>query len=207
MSPEAGIALVVTLLWGPTALWLLYRAVRGHQRPHSFGPFASPSESTSRDHRPPAELEALVEADGLWACGACRSLNRREASRCYSCRSAKGIADRQASTERPVSPGVPVMAESVARSSGDLPVSPGVPVMAESVARSSGDLPVSPGVPVMAESVARSSGGAAGATATDDIPRNAPTPAGPEFRPEPRNGRRSGRGRSRARVSVSRASG
>ncbi len=31
MSPELGFALFLTLLWGPTALWLGYRALRGHR--------------------------------------------------------------------------------------------------------------------------------------------------------------------------------
>jgi hypothetical protein len=128
MSAELGV-LFVALLWGPTALWLVYRTLRGRQGRLS-GPF-------SRSQLAPDELEALVGSDGFWACGTCRSLNRGEANRCYSCRTAKGSAGRPAPRELPVSPGVPVMAEGTARSSRELPVSPGVPVMAEGTARSS----------------------------------------------------------------------
>jgi len=131
MSPEMGV-LFVALLWGPTALWLVYRTLRGH-RGRLSGPF-------SRSQLAPDELEASVDSDGFWACGTCSSLNRGEANRCYSCRTAKGSAGRQAPSELPVSPGVPVMADSVARSSRELPVSPGVPVMAASAARSSGEV-------------------------------------------------------------------
>ena len=129
MSLELGV-LFAALLWGPTALWLVYRTLRGRQGRLS-GPF-------SRSQLAPDELEALVGSDGFWACGTCRSLNRGEANRCYSCRTGKGSAGRPAPRELPVSPGVPVMAEGTARSSRELPVSPGVPVMAEGTANSSG---------------------------------------------------------------------
>ena len=111
MSPEMGV-LFVALLWGPTALWLVYRTLRGH-RGRLSGPF-------SRSQLAPDELEASVDSDGFWACGTCSSLNRGEANRCYSCRTAKGSAGRQAPSELPVSPGVPVMAASAARSSGEV---------------------------------------------------------------------------------------
>jgi hypothetical protein len=57
-----------------------------------------------------------LESDGTWFCRRCRSLNRREANQCYSCRMAK--AGRQTPGRPAGSPGVPVMAESIARSSG-----------------------------------------------------------------------------------------
>jgi hypothetical protein len=165
MSLELGV-LFAALLWGPTALWLVYRTLRGRQGRLS-GPF-------SRSQLAPDELEALVGSDGFWACGTCRSLNRGEANRCYSCRTAKGSAGRPAPRELPVSPGVPVMAEGTARSSRELPVSPGVPVMAEGTARSSRELPVSPGVPVMAEGTAHSSGEAARTAVALATQRDAP---------------------------------
>ena len=110
MSLELGV-LFAALLWGPTALWLVYRTLRGRQGRLS-GPF-------SRSQLAPDELEALVGSDGFWACGTCRSLNRGEANRCYSCRTGKGSAGRPAPRELPVSPGVPVMAEGTAHSSGE----------------------------------------------------------------------------------------
>ena len=165
MSPELGI-LFAALLWGPTALWLVYRTLRGRQGRLS-GPF-------SRAQLAPDELEALVGSDGFWACGTCRSLNRGEANRCYSCRTAKGSAGRPAPRELPDSPGVPVMAAGIARSSRELPDSPGVPVMAEGIARSSRELPDSPGVPLMAEGIAHSSGEDASTTVALATPRDAP---------------------------------
>jgi hypothetical protein len=96
MSPELGIALFVTLIWGPTLLWVGYRTLRGHRGPNGF-----------------------------WVCGTCRSLNRREANRCYGCRTAMSSAVRQAPGELQdpgellVSRGVPVMADGIARSSGE----------------------------------------------------------------------------------------
>ncbi len=177
MNPELGVVLFVALLWGPTALWLAYRALRGHQ-----GGLAESSTAVSKPMRSlplaPDELEALVDSDAFWVCGTCRSLNRREGNRCYSCRTAKGIAGRQAPGQLPVSRGFPVMAEGIARSPRRLPVSRGVPVMAEGIARSPRQLPVSRGVPVTAEGIARSSGAAAGTMVALAAPRNAP--AAPE---------------------------
>jgi len=154
MDPEFGVVLIVALLWGPTALWLAYITIRGHRGQHDSGPFTAVSEPMRSLQLAPDELEALVELDGFWVCRTCRSLNRREGNRCYSCRTAKGIAGRQAP--------------------GQLPFSRGVPVMAEGIARSSGQLPFSRGVPVMAEGIARSSGAATGTTVAIATPRNAP---------------------------------
>ena len=137
MSPEFGIVLIVALLWGPTGLWLAYRAFRGYQGGRAESSTAV-SEPTRSLQLAPDELEAQVESDGFWVCGTCRSLNHREWNRCYSCRTAKGIAGRQAPGQLPVSRGFPVMAEGIARSPRQLPVSRGVPVMAEGIARSFG---------------------------------------------------------------------
>ncbi len=149
MSPEIGV-LFVALLWGPTALWLVYRTLRG-RRGRLSGPF-------SRSQLAPDELEAVVGSDGFWACGTCRSLNRGEAERCYKCRMAKGAADRLAPSELPISPGVPVMAKGAADrlAPSELPISPGVPVMAKGAADrlAPSELPISPGVPVMAKGAA-----------------------------------------------------
>jgi hypothetical protein len=173
MSPELGVILLVTLLWGPTALWLVYRALRGSdgRLPESSIAVSEPMPSA---RLAADELEALVASDGFWVCDTCHSLNRREANRCYGCRTAKDSPGRQAPDELEVGPGVPVMlpvsrgfpvmAEDIARSARELPVRPGVPVM----------LPVSRGFPVMAEDIARSSGGAAPTTVALAAPRHAP---------------------------------
>jgi hypothetical protein len=158
MSLE-GIALVVTLFWGLTALWLAYRTPRGHRGRHP--------------------LESFTESsDGLWLCGTCLSLNRRDVNLCYNCRKGKGFSGRQTPGELPVSRGVPVMAEGIAgrQTPGELPVSRGVPVMAEGIAgrQAPGELPVSRRVPVMAEGSAGSSGEAAWTTVAPATPRNAP---------------------------------
>jgi hypothetical protein len=97
MSPE-GIALVVTLFWGLTALWLAYRTARGHRGRHPPESFA---EGSNR----------------LWLCGTCHSLNRRDVQLCFNCRKGKGFAGGQTPGELPVSRGVPVMAEGSAGSS------------------------------------------------------------------------------------------
>jgi hypothetical protein len=79
-----------------------------------------------------------LEADGTWFCRTCHSLNRREANRCYSCRMAKDSAGRQTPGQPAGSPGVPVMAESIARSAGRPRGGPRIPVTAARIARSSG---------------------------------------------------------------------
>jgi len=119
MSLE-GIALIVTVFCGLTALWLAYRTARGRRGQHP--------------------LESFTErSNGLWLCGTCLSLNRRDVNLCYNCRKGKGFSGRQTPGELPVSRGVPVMAEDIAgrQTPGELPVSRGVPVMAEGSAGSS----------------------------------------------------------------------
>ena len=112
MSPE-GIALIVTVFCGLTALWLAYRTARGRRGQHPIESFTEGS-------------------NGLWLCGTCLSLNRRDMNFCYNCRRAKGFASGQTPGELPVSRGVPVMAEGIAggQTPGELPVSRAVPVMA-----------------------------------------------------------------------------
>ena len=156
MSSELGFVLFSALLWGPTALWLGYRALRGH-RSRLSGSFDIASEPMRGPQPAPDEPEALV-SQGFWVCGACRSLNRREANRCYSCKTAMDSSDEPAPSGQPVRRMVPVMAEGV-------PVmAEGVPVMAEGVPVMAG------GVPVMAEGVARSSGEAARTSAPPATP-------------------------------------
>ena len=103
VSTELGLVLLVTLLWGPTALWLGYRAIRGHRGRLSgssgvaFEPMRSSQPSLD-------EIEALVARDRFWVCWTCRSLNRREARVCYGCQAAMGSAGGQTPGELPVTP-------------------------------------------------------------------------------------------------------
>ena len=128
MSPELGITLFVTLLYAPTALWLVYRTLRGPRlRVHE--PFNGVSEPLPRSELAPDEPEMLVSADGSWVCGPCRSLNRRQASRCYSCRAEKGAPGGQAPGALPVSNWVPVMADGIARTSGEAAVTAVAPAL------------------------------------------------------------------------------
>ena len=124
MSPELGITIILALFWGPTGLWLAYRVLRGHRRTNPIELFPSASAHGGNSQLVPAELSSLGEPDGPWVCRTCRSLNRRGANRCYSCRMAKDGAGRHAADELPVSPGVPVMAASIARSSTSCPSAP-----------------------------------------------------------------------------------
>ncbi|HEY5275121.1 MAG TPA: hypothetical protein VIK38_01050 [Coriobacteriia bacterium] len=99
MSPE-GIALSVAVFWGLTATWLAYRTARGRRGRHPPESFAERS-------------------NGLWLCGTCLSLNRRDMNFCYNCRRAKGFSGRRTPGELPVSRGVPVMAKRSAGSSDE----------------------------------------------------------------------------------------
>jgi len=110
--------LFVSLLWGPTALWLVYRSLRG-PRGRLRETFTTVSEPMRSSQLAPDEPEALLGLDGYWVCETCRSLNHPEVNRCYGCRTAKGSAGRQAAGELPVTRGVPVMAEGIARSSDE----------------------------------------------------------------------------------------
>jgi hypothetical protein len=115
MNVELVLVLFVALLYGPTVLWLVVRTLRGHRRrlPESFASeHASSSQLASRDG------EALDDPDAFWACAGCRSLNRRESSRCYSCRLAKDSASRPAPGQQTASGWVPVMADDIAESTG-----------------------------------------------------------------------------------------
>jgi len=115
MNIELVFALFLALLYGPTVLWLGYRAIRGDRR---RVPSNVASEPTSSSQLAPDEVESPDDPDGFWVCGSCRSLNRRESNRCYSCRMAKSSASRQAPGEPSASGWVPVM-DGIARSSGE----------------------------------------------------------------------------------------
>ena len=79
-----------------------------------------------------------LEFDGSWFCRNCRSLNRREANRCYSCRMGKNSAGKRTPDRPAGDPGVPVMDESIARSPHRPPTGRRVQVTAPSHVRSSG---------------------------------------------------------------------
>jgi hypothetical protein len=134
MSPELGLVVFVTLLWGPTALWLGYRAFRVH-RGNSFRSSSLASEPKYGSQSSPDELGALVDRDGFWVCWSCRSLNRREASHCYGCQAAMVSVGQQVPGEPPVRRMVPVMAEGIARSFE------GAPWTTVAIAATENDLP------------------------------------------------------------------
>ena len=54
----------------------------------------------------------------FWVCGACRSVNRREAKRCYGCKKGMESAGQPATVAQPARRMVPVMAETVAVPAG-----------------------------------------------------------------------------------------
>jgi hypothetical protein len=119
MSPELGGVLLIAILYGPIAVWLIYRAFRG-PRVRFDQPFNAVSEPVGSLQLAPDELVTPVASEGFWLCGSCSSLNRRGANRCYACRTRKGFAGEQAPGELRVSSGVPGMADGIARSSGEI---------------------------------------------------------------------------------------
>ena len=138
MSPELGFALFLTLLWGPTALWLAYHAVRGRRSRRSES-FKVASDTVPNSSVETARPEALV-AQGFWACGACHSLNRPTAKRCYSCKTVAGPTGQPAPAQQPVGGMVAVMVEAVPAKADMVPVmAEAVPMMAASVAQRPGE--------------------------------------------------------------------
>ena len=115
MNVELVLVLFVALLYGPTVLWLVLRTLRGHRRRL---PESGASERLRGSQVASGEGEPLADPDAFWACGGCRSLNRRESNRCYSCRMAKDSASRQAAGQQTVSGWVPVMADDIAGPTG-----------------------------------------------------------------------------------------
>ena len=109
MNPELAFVVLLALLWGPTAAWLVYRVVRGSggRLPESF---ASADELRSAE-RSSTRLEG-PDSSGFWACTGCKSVNCPEARHCYSCKIDKPLVSEtqpeQPSGGRPL---VPVMAE------------------------------------------------------------------------------------------------
>jgi hypothetical protein len=74
------------------------------------------SETVGSPLPAPVQPDVLV-AQGFWVCGACRSVNRREAKRCYGCKTAVEPTDQPLPVAQPVRELVPVMAEGAAVSS------------------------------------------------------------------------------------------
>jgi hypothetical protein len=156
MNVELVLVLFVALLYGPTVLWLVLRTLRGHRRrlPESFA-----SEHTSGSQLASRDGEALDDPDAFWACAGCRSLNRRESSRCYSCRMAKDSASRPAPGQQTVSGWVPVMAADIAEPAGVaggtavIPPAPLIPPKMPEVSDGAPERPtvaVGPGAPAVA---------------------------------------------------------
>lgn len=141
ISPELGFLLFLALLWGPTALWLIVRAARG-PRSRAEGTF----DTTLRSAASTQALAEVAPDDAVfWICAACRSVNRPQAGRCYSCRARKGAPPLVAADGPAGSPGVPVMAQDVARSAA-------MPLAVTGVSATTGPAPAA--IPIVAEPVA-----------------------------------------------------
>jgi hypothetical protein len=117
MSPEQGLVLFVALLLGLTALALIVRSLRAH-RARRAGSSSDASEPVPSSLPSSQEIASLVGQDGFWVCLTCRSLNRREAKRCYACHAAVDSPSQPAPGALPVGRAVPVKAARVARSVG-----------------------------------------------------------------------------------------
>ena len=155
VGTETALAIIVALLWGPTAIWLIVRASRGGEQRHfeSDHPGHVPSASLRLEQDLLASL--AVEAEEQWVCGGCRSLNRRDAKRCYSCRESREGSDVPVRMARPQRPLVPVMADASEPSN----VVPGSPAGVASLTASPGPTVERPrlhvvGVPVMEDVIA-----------------------------------------------------
>ena len=87
MSPEIALAAILALLFGPTAIWLALRAMRGGDGQRS-GTFTGESAGWLA----PAEPQTAVLQD-FWLCRSCSSVNHHGATRCYGCMLARDEAD------------------------------------------------------------------------------------------------------------------
>jgi hypothetical protein len=88
MSSELTLALVVALLWGPTAAWLAIRVMRMSRDAPAPRPIVVSAESPVA-HGPAEDAGARLAQAGYWICEACRSLNRPQAEHCYGCQAAR----------------------------------------------------------------------------------------------------------------------
>ncbi len=176
MSSELGFVLIVALLLGPTAMWMGYRAIRGHQ------PRSTPSGATSGPmpvvQRTTDEVEAEVARDGFWVCWSCRSLNRQGAATCYACHTATGSADRPAVAEPWTTRGVPVMADGIARPVGRAPAASAASAAAPApmVPAATAASPATAAAPASAATAVLVPGGPPSAAQTPIAHEPAPTP-------------------------------
>ena len=114
MSLEAA-AIIFALLWGPTVLWLIFRAVRGP----TGGTRESFAGEPAVQRTEQLPLEAGIRRD-YWICKDCRSVNHLGAMHCYSCGIEREPVEPVAAD--PVRAGngwVPVMDQSLVRPSGE----------------------------------------------------------------------------------------
>lgn len=100
MNSEIALVVIVVLLWGPTAAWLIYRSTRSQPE--------SPSFKAADMDRQPAGLNVIASTlleGGYWVCRSCRSVNRPDTVRCYNCRAESGatpIPQPVGDAERPM---------------------------------------------------------------------------------------------------------
>jgi hypothetical protein len=111
MAPEQALITVVALLWGPTAIWILYRLARGRSDTPRLD--ARKDDAASGSASPSNAVKLLVDDHGFWVCSVCRSFNRPEARRCYGCGTDRDLAIRPVPAGSPGTFLVPVMAEEV----------------------------------------------------------------------------------------------
>lgn len=118
LTPEQLVLVVlVGLLYGPTAIWLAYRALRGLPS-RSSRVQATPPEPEDVSRRAPDHVEALVQDGAYWVCETCRSVVRREAGHCYRCRAARPRESGPAIEQPAATDWVPVMSSDLAGSGG-----------------------------------------------------------------------------------------
>ena len=96
MSLESG-ALIIALLWGPTLLYLVFRAARG---PANRGPDPFAGNGEAADSAASGQGTIL----GYWLCRSCRSANRLADRRCYGCRAERSAVDLLAPIPAPADP-------------------------------------------------------------------------------------------------------
>lgn len=163
MTPELGFAILITLLCGPTALWLLYRSAVS---PRSRVPNSLQSGITAES--PPPTATTTLSQDGFWACPSCRSVNRPTMTRCYSCRTKRGEVSAAEPDGAPATPAaIPVVPD---------PRVP-IPIMVEEL----GPGAATPPAPVAAPLVGAVAAGGSVATvaARAQVTSPGPAPASP----------------------------
>ncbi len=134
----------MTLLLGPTAIWLVFLVIRGREARHGES-FLASSESSGSAQAAADRIDRLI-AEGFWVCPTCRSMNRHEAKACYGCRTVPTTKEGAARDETPFH-GVPVMAEGITQPPDRIPEA--------AVVRARPPEPLVRGVPEVAEQLAR----------------------------------------------------